>query len=108
MKKRTHEEYVQEVNLISGDIQVEEEYNGSFNKIKHRCKICGYEWFAAPANILQGRGCPQCFGNVHKTHEQYVSEVAKINPNVEAIDTYINNKKKVNSLPYMGNHYHLL
>lgn len=95
MKKKTHEEYVCEVNLVNNNIQVEEKYNGSLNKIKHSCKICGYEWFAAPNNILQGRGCPQCVGNIHKTHEQYVSEVAKKNLNVEVIDVYINNRKKI-------------
>lgn len=95
MKKKTHEEYICEVNLINNNIQVEEKYNGSLNKIKHSCKICGYEWFATPNNILQGRGCPQCVGNAHKTHKQYVSELAKKNPNVEVIDTYTNNRIKI-------------
>lgn len=95
MKKKTHEEYICEVNLINNNIQVKEKYNGSFNKIKHRCKICGYEWFVAPANIIQGRGCPQCVGKVHKTHEQYVSELTKKNSNIEVVDTYINNRTKI-------------
>lgn len=95
MNKKTHEEYVYEVNLINNNIQVEEKYNGSFNKIKHSCKICGYEWFVAPSNILQGRSCPQCAGNTHKTHEQYVFEVAKKNPDIEVMGTYINSKKKI-------------
>ncbi len=95
MKKKTHEEYIREVNLINDNIQVEEKYNGSLNKIKHRCKICGYEWLVSPNKILQGRGCPQCVGNIHKTHEQYVSEIAEKNPNIKVVDTYINNEKKI-------------
>ncbi len=89
-RKKTHEEYVNQVAAINPNIEVIEKYNGLKNKILHRCKIDGYEWYVTPDSILQGHGCPLCYGNVKRTQQQYEDEVEKINPNIEVVDKYIN------------------
>lgn len=94
-KKKTHEEYVAEVAAINPNIEVIEEYINSRTKILHLCKIDGHEWSVKPNDILNGHGCPVCFGNAKKTHEQYIKDVARINPNIEVIGTYINNSIKI-------------
>ena len=58
--KKTHEQYVEEVQLINSDIEVIEEYIDAKTSILHKCKIDGYIWFAVPDAVLHGCGCPQC------------------------------------------------
>lgn len=89
-KKKTHEEYVQELAIKNSNIEVVEKYIGANTSILHRCKIDGYEWNTTPSSALCGHGCPICAGNAKKTHEQYVAEVAKINSSIEVIGQYIN------------------
>lgn len=87
-KKKTHEEYVYEVATKNPNIEVVGIYAGANIKIKHRCKIDGYEWNVTPHNILIGKGCPKCAGVIKRTHDQYLEEVAKVNPNIEVIGKY--------------------
>lgn len=94
-KKKTHEEYVQEVAEINSNIEVVEEYIDARTKISHRCKICNNEWVATPDKILRGCGCPKCAGNIKLTHEEYVDRVKNINSNIDVVGKYINATTKI-------------
>ena len=94
-KRKTHEEYVEELKVKNSTIIPMEKYQGSSINIKHKCLIDGYEWLAKPSNILFGYGCPKCAGNINKTHEEYVEELKIKNPNTEVIGKYINSKTKI-------------
>lgn len=99
-KKKTHSEYIAEVQLIASNIEVVGRYVGANIKIKHRCKICGNEWDTKPCCILRGQGCPECAKYKRaksntKTHEQYVSEVAIANPHIEVIGRYTYANEKI-------------
>lgn len=94
-KKKTHEEYIKEVAEINPNIEVLGKFITTKIKILHRCKIDGYEWYVLPSKILLGGGCPKCNGKIQKSHEQYVEEVAKLNPNIEVIEKYINSSTKI-------------
>lgn len=92
-KKKTHEEYVTEVNEVNPNIEVVGAYSGANTKILHRCNIDSYEWYATPHNILNGKGCPQCgirsrTEKRSKTHDEYVLELSIKNPNIEVIGKY--------------------
>lgn len=95
--KKTHEEYVKELYVKNPNIEVVELYVNDYTKILHRCKIDAYEWYTTPRSILDsnGGGCPKCSGSKQKTHEEYVFEVAKINPNIEVIGEYVNWETKI-------------
>ena len=93
--KMTHEQYVKRLQIINPYIFVVEKYINNNTKIKHKCLKDGYEWYATPANILKGKGCPVCGGTIHKTHEQYVKQLRLKNPNIIVIDKYINNSTKI-------------
>lgn len=93
--RKNTEEYVNEVSIINPNIDVLGDYLNSLTPILHKCKIDGHEWFAEPANILSGRGCPECkrriLSNIFtKSHEQYVKDVAEINPDIEVLEQYVN------------------
>lgn len=98
-KQKTHSEYVKE--LIDKNISVItlDKYVNNHTKIKHKCKICSYEWDVKPANILSGYLCPVCankeilvgYNDLWTTHPQ----IAKLlyNPEDGYRYTYGSGKK---------------
>ena len=84
--KKTHEQYVEELNSINPNIEIIGEYVNYKTKILHKCRICKYEWLASPASILHNGGCPKCSKVAKKTHEEYVKLLEQINPNIEVIE----------------------
>lgn len=100
MKKKTHEEYVDEVVKINPNIDVLELYDGSQIKIMHQCKIDNHKWRVAPSNILRGEGCPICRNRRLreariKPRDEYIQSVKKLNPNIEVLETYMGAKIKI-------------
>lgn len=92
-KKKTHEEYISEVQKKNPNVEVVEEYRGKREKILHRCKVCGHQWPVYPGSILQGYGCPKC-GRIKQanskkmSHEKYLSKLSKLNSNIEVLEKY--------------------
>lgn len=99
-RKKTHLEYVSEIKFIAPNLEVIGQYMGANIKIKHRCNICGHEWNVKPNSVLNGTRCPECAKyqrakSKTKTHEQFVTEVAAINQNIEIVGQYIHSDKKI-------------
>ncbi|RKI36697.1 hypothetical protein D7V86_25315 [bacterium D16-51] len=92
--QKTHYEYVTELSLINSDIDVLEKYINSNTPILHRCKKHNIQWKVVPQSILQGCGCIECgreklSEKLHKSHDQYIEDLGKVNPNIIAIEKYI-------------------
>ena len=94
-RRKTHEKYVEEVAIKNKNIEVVGQYANAETKILHMCLIDGYEWYAKPANILSGKGCPKCAGNLQLTTSEYLSRLSVVNPNIEAIEDYVTAKTKI-------------
>ena len=94
-KKKTHEEYVEELKIKNSNIEVVGKYTGANIKILHRCLIDGYEWYATPANILYGTGCPKCGKKFKRTHDEYVEELHLISSHIDVLDTFIGLKMQI-------------
>lgn len=99
-KKKTHEEYVEEVKKINPNIEVIDKYNGAKIKILHKCLLHNIKWKIAPNNILQGQGCELCrrekIADYHyKTTEQYIKEINNINSYIEVVSSYIDAKTPI-------------
>ena len=92
---KTQEQYEQEVAQIHPFIKVIGVYINTETTVTHRCLKDGYEWSAKPANILQGKGCPKCAGNLHLTNEEYISQLYAVNPNIRALEKYVNAKTPI-------------
>ena len=58
--KKTHQQFVNEMNIVNPNIKIISEYINAFTKVKCKCKICSKEWDAVPNSLLNGTGCPQC------------------------------------------------
>jgi hypothetical protein len=60
LKRKTQEQYVEDVRLKHGDkITVLGKYINSGVKIDHECQ-CGCVWSVIPTSVLRGSGCPEC------------------------------------------------
>lgn len=94
-KRKTHEEYVEELARKNPNIEVLEKYKGANVAILHRCKIDGYTWPARPGNILFGKGCPKCAGILKLTNDEYVERLKIVNPYIVPIEEYINAKTHI-------------
>lgn len=95
IRVKAHNTYVDEVSVVNPDIEVVDNYIDARTPINHRCKIHNILWPASPCNILRGYGCPKCAGNIKKTHEEYVKELHKCNPDIDVVGEYINAKTKI-------------
>lgn len=57
--KKTHDEYIVQLEQINPNLEVLGEYKGARKKIKVRCSICEYEWETIAGSLLAGHGCPK-------------------------------------------------
>lgn len=61
-KKRTPEEYRQELSFVNPNLIPLENYNGKDVKIAHKCLICNNIIYKSPRSALRGNGCQVCSG----------------------------------------------
>ena len=61
-KRRTHDEYVLELSNLNPGLEVVDTFVNMVTEIKHKCKVCNYEWFTTPHRLLRaGRTrCSEC------------------------------------------------
>ena len=99
-KPLTQEEFVKRMEVANPDVEVIGEYVRSNVKVECHCRTCGYVWAAVPGSLLSGHGCPNCAKKANgdrrrKTHEQFVIELAEINPDIEVVGRYKNSASSV-------------
>lgn len=94
-KKKTHEEFIRELQSINNNIEVIDTYVSAHTKILCRCKKDGYEWMVTPNALLKAHGCPKCGGTAKKTTPQFIKELNEINPNIEILSDYISSKQPI-------------
>jgi len=95
VKKRTHEEFIEEFTKLSMPIEICSEYISARKPIKARCLKCGREWSTTPDNLLQGYGCSKCAGIQKKSHKEFVEEMKQINSSIEILGEYRNNRTNI-------------
>lgn len=94
--QKTHDKFLKELaikNPKSKDIEILDEYTKAHNRIKCRCKLCGYEWSPKAYKLLSGRGCKNCYTNSFMSKEQFLEEVSKRDLNIELVGEYISKSK---------------
>lgn len=94
MKRKTHEDYVNELKIKNPNVEVIDKYINAKTPILHRCLIHDVIWNTSPDGVLQGAGCENCrrdklHKHHQKTHAQYVQDLSIKNPNIKVIDEYI-------------------
>jgi len=91
LRRKTHEEYVQELKDKGIKIIPLERYVSVKKKILHR-GTCGNEWTVTPNNILWGQKCSKCVPPPPRiitiTDEEYQQRIKEINPNITVLEAY--------------------
>ena len=99
-KKKTHEEFIEELSMVNPHIKIISQYKNTNEKVLCKCMIDDYEWFATPNKLLHGRGCPKCKTQKLKTicvksNDEFVSQLKNVNSKVEVVGEYINNRTPI-------------
>lgn len=94
-KRKTHEEFIKELNDINKDITVLSKYVNNHDKISCQCNKCKYKWNVIPKSLLRGHKCPKCAGMAKKTHEEFLKEMSIIHPDIEVVGTYVDSKSNI-------------
>lgn len=88
-KKKTTDQYTNELNEKNILIKPLEAYDGANLKILHKCLKCNFEWNVAPSSILQGTGCPECAKNKKsKSKEDFINELNLRHPDIELVSSF--------------------
>ena len=100
MVRKTHEQFLRQMQELNSNIEILSKYEKDNIKVKCKCKICGFEWSSNPSNLLQGKGCKQCHFNKlsklkMKSHEDFIKDVYKTNKNIKVLSKYSGVKNKV-------------
>lgn len=100
MKRKTREEYVNEIAIKNPNVEIVGQYVNTNTLTMHHCLTHDFYWETTPARVLHGVGCEMCrkekFRQVRcKTHMQYIKEVKEVNPNIEVVGQYVDAKTKI-------------
>ena len=101
-KGKSHNVFMNEIATLGKNIEILTKYVNQKTKILVRCKTCGLERWALPQALTRatGTGCPVCSINESKTkmrssHEEFIDKLYKINPHIEVLDEYVDNRTKI-------------
>jgi Zn ribbon nucleic-acid-binding protein len=84
--------------LVGNEYSVLGEYVNSSKKIKMKHNKCGHEWKVQPSLFVSKNGtrCPNCYGNIKRTTEEFKEEVKELVGNeYSVLGEYINNNENI-------------
>lgn len=93
-KKKTKEEYVDELVTKAPHIELVGDYINARTKTMHHCVIHDIFWETTPDAVLRGRWCRECGEERYsikrkKPQEQYIEELKIKNPTVMLLEDYM-------------------
>lgn len=99
-KIKSHEQFINEAMIIHGDrYKYPEKYKGATIKIKIICPKHGKFYQKPSTHITQKSGCPNCFGNIIKTKNEFIRKANIKHSNKYCYDDTnmgINGRVKIN------------
>jgi len=91
-RRLTHKEFLKR---IPKHIELLEEYEGAFVKLKAKCAKCGYIWRGLPRGLAEG-SCMGCFKKkVTKSNRMFAENMSERFPEIEVLSEYKTGKKKL-------------
>ena len=94
-KRKTQEEFIDELKVINPAITVEGNYANNHTKVLCHCNKCGYTWHATPHNLLMGHGCIVCAKRKKRTTKEFIKDLNDVNQNIIIIGKYDGVDKKI-------------
>lgn len=90
--------YSQEIDELAKKLNITVKYENILNrdeKIYCQCNTCGYAWNSKLAHLRQMKYCKNCINKRKLTHEEFIEQIKKLNPNVDILSKYINSNTKI-------------
>lgn len=99
-RRKTHEQFVKELQEINTTVEVLGQYETALTKIQVKCSVCGKLWESKPSSLLNGRGCPDCANRrkrdaLRKSTSDFIADLFAVNQNIEVLDEYYGNEEKI-------------
>lgn len=100
-KRKTNEQFLNELNIINSNIEPLEKYINNHTKIRFKCKKCGHEFPKTPHNVLVGQGCPKCAIKSRalkraNSLDDFIERMNVISPTIKITGrNYVNSKTKI-------------
>lgn len=93
-KSKTASDFEDKLKKKNIDVTLLEDYKGVKNKIKVRNNQCKHVYSVSPSNLLNGSGCPICYG--HRDTKMFIDLINQKYPNEYLIKgEYINNRTPI-------------
>lgn len=109
MRKKTHEEFIKEIEELPEieEYQFLEEYDGAHKKIEVIHHECNNKYKVTPNKFKQGRRCPECAGTRKKTNEEFLAEISGLPRREEYtfLEPYQTNNRHVKVVHKCGYEY---
>lgn len=109
IKKKTHEEYVEELKIKNPTVEVVAQFINVGTPITHHCLIHDIYWEAYPTSILRGAGCEKCHKERQSraklmTHNEYVERLRSVSPYIIPLEEYVNARTNIRHLCTLHDH----
>lgn len=93
--RKPQEQYIEELNTKNPTVKLVGAYVNAVTPVEHYCEVHQVVWDISPDAALRGQGCHHCKNEriglaLKKSEEQYLQELAIINPNVILCGEYKN------------------
>lgn len=97
MKRKTNEEFQQEVfSLVGDDYTFLDKYVNAKDKIRVKHNKCNCIYSVSPTNFIKGSRCPYCSGNHKKTDDEFRKEIQDlVGTEYRFLDKYVNDSTKL-------------
>ena len=96
-RKKTHEEFVEELRKVNPYIEVIGTYKDSHEKIKCRCIKCGHIWSSVAGQLLRGSICPECDRISRRiSNDEFMKRFLNMGEtNIELLGEYVDANTKI-------------
>ena len=100
MKKKTNEEFIQELKVKNPNVEALEPYINNTTKIKFKCLQCGSIYKTTPKIVLRGCLYPEC-GKIRQgvssrtDQSTFIEKLKQVNPNIQILFNYVLSSQKI-------------
>lgn len=96
-RRKLEDEYIAELHIKNPTVMLVGAYINANIPTAHYCEVHQTVWNISPSAALRGQGCQLCknerIGNaLRKSEEQYIEELAVVNPNIVLCGKYQNSR----------------
>ncbi len=99
---KSQADFEEDIKQICPNIIISGKYIGYQENITVKCKKCGNIWDTKPATLYRGRQCQKCDAVIasskKKTNEEFLSEMAQLQPNLVFYDEYKGRQQKMRAV----------